>query len=267
MVYGFISCVGILVVWVYIEYGSIAIPYILMYMSLQQHFSVAWFLAAMFFGKLMFTLICKYCKSLRSIMIVSWFIGLLGILYAVYIRVLFFWALDLSLVAVLFLSFGYFLKQKDVFIVIKNTGAPVLFMLLCLCSSLIWTFFDVELGYATLDMFNNNYGLPILTIPSALMGSFAIIMFSGYIQNCKFLRYLGENSIYFFLLHKPVFIRLAFHICDYLGWTNYDTQFEYIRVVGSSFIIVMICCEISHQLIVAILRLYKRYKPCILVDK
>lgn len=103
---------ALLVVWVYIEYGSIAIPYILMYMSLQQHFSVAWFLAAMSFGILLFTLICKHCKSLRSIMIVSWFIGLLGILYAVYIRVLFFLGIRFIFSGSFVFKFWIFFKAK-----------------------------------------------------------------------------------------------------------------------------------------------------------
>lgn len=255
-----------LILWAYID-DSVSVGFIFEHMILQEHFSVAWYLAALLFGKLFFTIICKCCKTLRRIMWVSWIIGIVAILWEIHIGIFLLWNLDIALVSLCYLSFGYFLKQKNVFKTIDDVGAPKLFMMLCFCSSLILTFYNSYFGYTSYDMFNNQYGLLILTIPAVLLGSMAIIMFSKYIQNNKILGYIGSNSIYFFLLHKPFFTGIASHICAYFNLSRANSVLDYFLIVLIGFVVSMVSCEISHQIIVAILKLYKHYKPAILVDK
>ena len=63
--------------------------------------------------------------------------------------------------------------------------------------------------YNGIDMYANQYGNPILMLISSFFGTLFIISVSSYI-NLKVIKYIGKNSLIYFIMHQFVFVCLSY---------------------------------------------------------
>ncbi len=184
----------------------------------QKRFSTLWFIACLFFLNILFYLISKFIKN----DIIKGFVCLLlltvGLVYYHFGGKPLPWNTDVCFTAVIFFYGGYLLKKHSYVIEkikSKKTYAWLSFILLGIV--------NVVCGYLThkisgngMEMFDSTYGYPPLTFISAFAGIFAVILFSNFFT-LKPIKYIGENSLYYYAWHQTIMIYIADLIANKLN--------------------------------------------------
>ena len=154
------------------------------------HIGALWFLLAMFWGILFFHFVLKFHYPIIPILILS------GIGY--YTRK--FWlplSIQAGLVSVLYIYFGYILRQLNLLgLILKLQVFPVIFSL--------WVY-GLWKGCGRLYLVNNYFGMGIYDFIHSLIAVCLILNLSYFINKLgkivQPIRYAGENSLLFLCFH------------------------------------------------------------------
>ena len=174
-------------------------------LTIQRRVFALWFVGALFCSDLLFYFVLKVSKQklLFTIITSIIFLGIAIIFNIVYPKSLP-WNFDVSLFGVFFVSLGYIFRRKELENVYNFCIKKRLYSLLIGCLSLTIGLLLEYINYKNfnlhLEMWGLQYQKYYLVIPSAIFGSFGIILISNAITNKVF----GE-------LGKTTLILLAFH--------------------------------------------------------
>ena len=172
---------------------------------IQRRVFALWFVGALFCSDLLFYFVLKVNKQKLLFTIISSliFLGIAIIFNIAYPKSLP-WNFDVSLFGVFFVSLGYIFKRKELENVynfcIKNRLYSLLIGCLSLAIGLLLEYINYKHFNLHLEMWGLQYQKYYLVIPSAIFGSFGIILISNAITNKVF----GE-------LGKTTLVLLAFH--------------------------------------------------------
>lgn len=219
---------------------------------LQRRFTTLWYIAALYFGIIIFWITCKVAKNnVNVIVTISAVLSLIGMLYNNIVAVPLFWNIDTAVAVQIFFALGYACKQKNwESKLVELTGIEknlLAFTLFVACYAL--SFVNQLLGFETFQMFFCRYGCIPLTFLSSVCGSLAVLLVASSIQT-RFITYVGKSSITFLTLHQTVFMEIMFIIYGSLG-------INYLKVDGTStllygtitFIFTMICCTFADKML------------------
>ncbi len=211
----------------------------------QRRFSTLWFLAALFWGMIIFWIICRLTNdNIQHILIVATVISVIFILYDTYIKIPIYWNIDIAFIIQFYLAFGYCLKKKKILDKIhakKNKykfGIIAVFMII----GVLTTVMNYLLCKKTFDMFSMQYGIFPLTILSSVMLSIAVITGSMLIEKSKVLSFLGRNTLIYFAFHQSIAIPIASYVIS--KGQNYGIAIlnNYWVYLVIDFLIVMFIC-------------------------
>lgn len=188
------------------EYNMI--EYILLFV-LQQRFTPLWFIACLFVAEQIMYIMCqaqgrftgKYYWMMQSVVT--------GVLFAGYrflVGVNIVWNADLALLAAAFMCFGRFYADYLENRISKSVGI--------LCGMLLSWLISYNLN-GRVDWYANSFGNPALFVIAAVCGTLCLIKFAEQVR-CKWLSWLGRNTILFFGLHRIV-IDLVFVVFNKFG--------------------------------------------------
>lgn len=172
---------------------------------IQKRVFALWFVGALFCSDLLFYFVLKVSKQKLSFTIITSliFLGIAIIFNIIYPKSLP-WNFDVSLFGVFFVSLGYIFRRKELENVYNFCIKKRLYSLLIGCLSLTIGLLLEYINYKNfnlhLEMWGLQYQKYYLVIPSAIFGSFGIILISDAITNKAF----GE-------LGKTTLVLLAFH--------------------------------------------------------
>lgn len=147
-----------------------------------------WFLPSIFLTFCIFWLIKKFIKNNKIqllIIIISVFIGFL---IPRLTNIKLFWSLDVSLVSLIFYTFGYYTKNYLFFNTYKGekTSLSILGIL-----HLVFSLFLLQ----EVDMYRSTYGNEFLFIINAIVGVLFWCNFFKVVTIFKFLSFFGKNTI------------------------------------------------------------------------
>ncbi len=216
---------------------------------IQKRFSTLWFIACLFFLNIIFYLITRSIKSDLIKGVVCLTLLVIGLLYYRYGGTPLPWNTDVCFTAIIFFYGGYILKKHPKYFKKINDKKSL--------SCLLFLFFgiiNVVCGYYThkisgngMEMFGSTYGYPPLTFISAFAGIFAVILFSSFFT-LKPVKYIGENSLYYYAWHQTIMIYVADKIVDKLQLFTLlkDLPFGYYFIrVGQTIFIVIVLTVVS----------------------
>ena len=209
----------------------------------QERYSTLWFIACLFFLNILFYLICKLIKNDIIKGCICLVLLTVGLVYYRYGGKPLPWNTDVCFTAVIFFYGGYILKKHPViFEKIKNQ--KILTLILFFAFGVI----NVVCGYLThkisgngMEMFDSTYGYPPLTFISAFAGIFAVILFST-LLTIKPVKFIGENSLYYYAWHQTIMIYIADKIVNkldlYIILQSVPFSYYFIRFGQTVFIII-----------------------------
>ena len=209
----------------------------------QEHFWTVWFLACLFLTEMLYYILMKFLgknfliMSFASVLICSF--GLIR--YRMGCGGLP-WNLDIALVAQFFVHCGYILKNsvKLKEFIFKNRGISYLVkILLFLGMNLFAGILCIKVAHQSLDMSVGLYGNELLTIISALSGTLFVVMLSEKIH-CRFITYLGRNTMIIFAWHSRIIIVLCNYIYAALGIFQTGTFIENILYSLATVVVIFI---------------------------
>lgn len=184
---------------------------------IQKGYWTVWFLACLFVAEIMFYFILKAGRNKFSItLIISFVICAGGLVYYRLGGEALPWNIDIALTAQFFICMGYFFTNCHILdkfkrYITEKASYIKRFMLsaLFLAINVITGFASFKLSGVTLNMSIGSYGIEPLSIISALSGILFIISISSMIK-CRFLSYLGRNTMLVFAWHSRIMI-IAFN--------------------------------------------------------
>ena len=160
------------------------------------HFNTPlWFLTCLFIVAIIYYFISKVNKNSIRIILV-FLIVLIGYLLSLTRLIILPWSLNISLIAIVFLEFGFI--SKKLIIDFSNQRKLVIFILLIL-SLLLTCFFSYVNG--RIDMSSNQYGNILFFYLGAFFGISGTIFFSILIPKISIIEFIGKNTIIILALH------------------------------------------------------------------
>lgn len=205
-----------------------------------------WFLICLFTTQIIMYFLKKYVKSDKLILIIGIFSSILGYAYCNIIGIVLPWALDCSLIAILFFIVGYLInKNEDKFE--KLFGFKYLFVYFFIHLGLVYIQLMTE--RIRVDMFSNQYDNYFYFIMTSFSGIFLIISLVRNIALNKELNYIGRNSLVYYGLHNRI-LSTSLLIGEQI-FSNYFTQSYYF-----GFLNVFLCLLILNP----ISRLFNKYQ-------
>lgn len=218
----------------------------------QEHFWTVWFLACLFLTEILYFILVKLLgKNFLILSVASVFICSFGLIrYRMGYGGLP-WNLDIALVAQFFVHCGYILKNsvklKD--FIFGNRGISYsVKILLFLGMNLFAGILCIKVAHQSLDMSVGLYGNELLTIISALSGTLFIVMLSEKIH-CRFISYLGRNTMIIFAWHSRIIIVLCNYIYAAVGIFQTGTFIENILYTLATFVVIFIVLIPVNELI------------------
>ncbi len=147
-----------------------------------------WFLPSIFLTFLIFWLIKKFIQNKKKQFLVIIISVLIGFLIPRFTNINLFWSLDVSLVSLIFYTFGYYTKNYLFFN--KWKGEKTSFFILGILH-LIFSLFLLQ----EVDMYRSTYGNEFLFIINALVGVLFWCNLFKVLPIFKFLSFFGKNTI------------------------------------------------------------------------
>ena len=191
---------------------------------IQRRVFALWFVGALFCSDLLFYFVLKVSKQklLFTIITSLIFLGIAIIFNIVYPKSLP-WNFDVSLFGVFFVSLGYIFRRKELENVynfcIKNRLYNLLIGSLSLTVGLLLEYINYKYFNLHLEMWGLQYQKYYLVIPSAVFGSFGIILISNAITN-KIFGEIGKTTLVLLAFHQTLSMPL-FKNNIFPEWYNY----------------------------------------------
>ena len=220
---------------------------------LQRRYMVLWFLAVLFWVNILAFFITKI-RSMLLQTIVSIGIFSLGMLYYHNGGEWLYWDLDAAAPAFLFFWAGYFCKYLDLIdgCLYKYAGKSVIAIFIFLVANILSTIINIRIAGFGLEMYFNSYGVPPLTIFAALSGIVFIILISGK-RVLRPVRYIGKNSMLFFMWHQSVIYPLIDLLYRSIGIEGYGTSlFSFMTILLSRLVIAFLMMYLLNEFVMHI---------------
>lgn len=195
--------------------GSTAAGYFIS-MFVQKRYTVLWFLTVLFLVNIGFYLLTRLTKKGPVLPLAAAAAGVIGILYYRTGRTWLPWNLDACATAAVPFAAGILYRRAGFPEIGKTKTRQRLFTGLLLAGNLIFWMLSASVSGKTrvLDMYTVEYGIPALTLLSALCGILFTVQVSR-MFSWKPLQVLGTNSLVFFGFHLNFCFSL---ICNLLVW-------------------------------------------------
>lgn len=187
----------------------------------QERFWTLWFIACLFCLNLAFYLLVKLCRKEWLIIIVSAVLPILGLVYYEQGGLPLYWNADVCLMAIPFFALGYLYKlhAKSIDVVADQLRFSIpLFVFLGIVNVIAWRK-SLDASGLGLEMFYSNYGNPVFTYIAAFAGIFCVVIVSKWITIPP-LRYIGENSMLYYVWHQTIMIPIVKKLFVLLGWNT-----------------------------------------------
>ena len=184
----------------------------------QERLWTLWFIACLFFVNIFFYFVCKFTKSDLLKFAFSVVLVCIGIYYYRCGGQPLPWNIDVCFTATIFFCGGYLLKKHGKYfdyIKDKRAFAVLLFFLLGI-ANVVFGSLTHKISGNGMEMFASTYGFPPFTFISAFAGIFAVIIFSTFFT-LKPIRYIGENSLFYYAWHQTILIPIVDIIFIKLG--------------------------------------------------
>ncbi len=213
-----------------------------------------WFLACLFFLNILFYVTVKVFKTNAKLTFLSIVFVIMGFAYYKYLKRPLYWNIDVCFMAYPFFFAGYFYKQKhqviDKYLNNVKTSVPLLFLLGFVNS--LFGYLSIKVSGSGLEMFLSRYGFIPFTYLSAFAGIVCVIIVSKWFT-FKIIKYIGENSLLYFLWHQTIMLPLTCYFLNMLhisikgtGCLPYKVLFAVLQVIIITAVITLCNYIISH---------------------
>lgn len=184
----------------------------------QEHFWTIWFLACLFLVEILYYILHKVCKgNLLISTMTSILICVIGFLRYHFGMESLPWNADVALVAQFFYHLGWLFKSeqqlKKQLTLAKGLKAWMIASVLFV-GNLVAGLLCIKIAHESLDMSVGLYGNEVLTILSACAGILGVIVVANQLK-CRFLTYLGRNTMIIFAWHSRIIIVLCQYVYEY----------------------------------------------------
>lgn len=170
-----------------------------------------WFLACLFLLELLAYWLVRFFKKPGSLALAALLMGMLGVLYARAGLPVLPWNLDACFGVMPFFMAGYLLKGNGKLLAILDRGKGRGLLFAALTAGNLLFGIAAVLGYVPgMDVFKNQYGMPLLSYPGAFCGIGAVILASQWLTVGP-VRYLGKNSLLYFVWHQTPVITAIYY--------------------------------------------------------
>lgn len=172
---------------------------------LQERLWTLWFLTCLFCLNVLFYLCIKLLKTTSRLLVSSIVFPCLGLVYfKVLHRVEFPWNADVSLMAYPFFFAGYWCKlnRERIEQFLQEKGKYTI-VAAAIIVNLLFSFISTKISGEWLDMYLNQYGIPLLVYPAAFAGIVYMVAFSKWFT-AKPILYIGQNSLLYFAWHQTI---------------------------------------------------------------
>ena len=181
---------------------------------INQRLYTLWFLTCLFALEIFFYFFNKSIKNLYIQILISLVGCIIVLIYYEIGGKCWLWNIDLSIMALFFYIIGYAFKRKQIFenYIIKHK-------VVCIIITGAWvlgTFVNGHLFNTVLDMYNNKYGVFVISYIVAILGIIIVCCVSRYIK-VDFIGYIGKNSLIYFAWHGSIGFRIMDFICGKFG--------------------------------------------------
>ena len=220
---------------------------------IQQRFQTLWFLAALFGAVMIFRGICTICKdNLKLIIPLSCCLSFIFLLYDYYVKQPLIWNLDTACISVFFLMVGYVFKKKNFIstLLSQTKKQKVWLLFLFIIIDIFCTSFNMNFGFASLEMFDSCYGFVPLTMLAAIFGTLAVIILASLMYDFKPLIWIGQNTMTFFAFHQYIALTMATQISAYIPLINGYSPLANFFNKFFLFVVTITICIIFHVVII-----------------
>lgn len=166
-----------------------------------------WFLPCLFITEIVLYFVLQYTKTKKGIFMVL-FVCVVAMYAYEFVDKLLPWCIDLLPSTCLFVTFGYMLKNEYSSVInsMSKIKSLIIGLFIFICGFIVGLF-NRKISGVSVDISGGQYGNIALCIIGALACSVGMILLCKCISN-KFLRYIGKNSLYFYLV-QPFAYRFA----------------------------------------------------------
>ena len=175
-------------------------------------FGSAWFLLAMFWAQLLFYGMCRIGKKVKKYIYILLWMTLIAV--AVFAKEIFMFIpyferlpfkLDSALMATVFLGIGYLLKKCKA---ITGNKWYLSIALVTIGCFLTWLF-GCKWNYYV-NLCDCAYAREYYYFIAATAGSIMLFGLGQLLQKCKFLIFIGRNTLFIFLAHEAIYLFLLY---------------------------------------------------------
>jgi acyltransferase len=188
-----------------------------------------WFFTALFFISLIYWMLRFFINNKYILIVFSFFISIISVLYFDKIRQLSYWNINISLVCIVFYALGNFFKNSinnfDKKIVNRKLLSSIAALLfLCL-------FFLSNINYSV-DISKGVFGINCyLFYFNSFIGFVGVIIIAKIISRNKLLTYLSRNSLILFSFHMISFRVLTAILVLVFGFARQDLSSIYFAFI------------------------------------
>ena len=210
-----------------------------------------WFLACLFLLEILAYWLLRFIKKSVPLFFTAALMGAAGALYAKAGLPALPWNLDACFGVMPFFIGGYLLKNSPKVLSWLQSGKtrPIAFGLLT-AGNLAVAFTVVKGLAAGMDVFKNQYGSPLWSYFGAFCGIGAVILASQWIT-AKPIRYLGRNSLLYFVWHQTPVITAIYVYFPKLGITmeDFPNRFAMLGEKGLELAVILLVLTLLNELL------------------
>lgn len=165
----------------------------------QRRMWTIWFLTCLFISEICFYFLTKFIKSKWILFTAVLAAYSLGIIYSMLVKIPLPWNIDAVPIAIMYIYLGYIFKMTNLLNKIENHSRTFKCILIVptFMLNILFVYINWKLGFSMLEMFESDYGMPVLTFISSVFGVVTVILVSQLFDS-NMLKRIGENSIIIF---------------------------------------------------------------------
>ena len=210
-----------------------------------------WFLACLFLLEILAYWLLRAVKKPAVLALTAAIMGAAGALYAGAGYPALPWNLDACFGVMPFFAAGYLLKNspKALSWLQEGNTRPIAFGLLT-AGNLIVAFTVVKGLVPGMDVFKNQYGSPLWSYFGAFCGIGAVVLASQWVT-ARPIRYLGRNSLLYFVWHQTPVITAIYVFFPKLGipMENYPSRLAMLGEKGLELALILLVLTLLNELL------------------
>jgi len=171
----------------------------------QRRFWSLWFLTCLFVTEIIYYALARLLPRQKHRLIASFLLCLLALAYYRLSGQAIAWNIDAALVALPFFALGQLYYRLHLPVCRRHQRVAWLLVVAFLIIDLACLWYNRHLGYEGLEMFRSRYYLEWLTLPGAVAGIGAVVIWSQFFTP-RLVRFWGRHSLFLFACHQKVFL-------------------------------------------------------------